>query len=231
MPILVIPEATYRFKPTGEWHMPTSMLTTIRMPKCTGSMPNFIATGNKIGSMINTIDDDSITLTAKSKSTFTTSWKQIGSHINGVNANVLAKRLPNEGDVLCQYPKIEIILQWTVGEAQWRQCPKFFSHYGVTWINQQLGRVELRQHDRAFDILRHRRDGIAKSNINMDLATRAANYTKQYPPGVFAYIGIRQCEPCRVENQPSSQIGVSILIAAVYQFTTAGGIWATRSMV
>ena len=48
--------------------MPTSMLTTIMMPKWTGSMPSFIATGNRIGAMISTIDDGSITLPASSSS-------------------------------------------------------------------------------------------------------------------------------------------------------------------
>ena len=57
--------------------MPTSMLTTIMMPKCTGSMPSFIATGNRIGAMISTIDDGSITLPASSSSTLTTSRKAI----------------------------------------------------------------------------------------------------------------------------------------------------------
>ena len=53
--------------------MPTSMLTTIMMPKCTGSMPSFIATGNRIGAMISTIDDGSITLPASSSTMLTNS--------------------------------------------------------------------------------------------------------------------------------------------------------------
>ena len=55
--------------------MPTSMLTTIMMPKWTGSMPSFIATGNRIGAMISTIDEGSITLPARSRSTLTNSRK------------------------------------------------------------------------------------------------------------------------------------------------------------
>jgi hypothetical protein len=56
MPILVMPEATYRFRPTGGWHMPTSMFTTMMMPKCTGSMPSFMAMGNRMGARISTMD-------------------------------------------------------------------------------------------------------------------------------------------------------------------------------
>ena len=45
IPILVMPEATYRFKPTGGWHMPTSMLTVIMMPSWVMSMPMLFASG------------------------------------------------------------------------------------------------------------------------------------------------------------------------------------------
>ena len=57
--------------------MPTSMLTTMMMPKCTGSMPSFIATGNRIGAMISTIEEGSITLPASSSRTFTNSRNAI----------------------------------------------------------------------------------------------------------------------------------------------------------
>ena len=53
--------------------MPTSMLTIIMMPKCTGSMPSLIATGNRIGAMISTIEEGSITLPASSRMTLTNS--------------------------------------------------------------------------------------------------------------------------------------------------------------
>src|SRR3954468_8971963 len=78
MIILVMPDATYRLRPTGGWQRPTSMLTTIMMPKCTGSMPSFIATGTRIGAMISTIDEGSITLPAISNSTFTIIRNAIG---------------------------------------------------------------------------------------------------------------------------------------------------------
>src|SRR5450830_1724834 len=78
MPILVMPDATYRFSPTGGWHMPTSILTTIKIPKWTGSIPSFMATGNRIGAMISTIDDGSMTLPANNSKTLTTSRKVIG---------------------------------------------------------------------------------------------------------------------------------------------------------
>src|SRR5512135_2120194 len=77
MPILAIPDATYRFSPTGGWHMPTSMFTVIRIPKWIGSTPSLSATGNRIGAMISTIDDGSITLPASSSITLTTSRKPI----------------------------------------------------------------------------------------------------------------------------------------------------------
>ena len=51
--------------------MPISILTVMTMPKCTGSIPSFIATGNMMGAMISTIDDGSITLPASSSSTLT----------------------------------------------------------------------------------------------------------------------------------------------------------------
>ena len=53
--------------------MPTSMFTTIMMPKWIGSMPSLIATGNRIGAMISTIDDGSITLPASSSTMLTNS--------------------------------------------------------------------------------------------------------------------------------------------------------------
>src|SRR5690606_28974993 len=51
-PSLDMLEATYRFRPTGGVARPISMFTTSMMPKCTGSMPSFMATGNRMGAMI-----------------------------------------------------------------------------------------------------------------------------------------------------------------------------------
>ena len=51
--------------------MPTSMLTTIMIPKWTGSTPSFMAMGNRIGAMIRVIDDGSMTLPASSSRMFT----------------------------------------------------------------------------------------------------------------------------------------------------------------
>ena len=53
--------------------MPISMFTDIMMPKWIGSMPSFIATGNRIGAMISMIDDGSMKLPASSSRMFTTS--------------------------------------------------------------------------------------------------------------------------------------------------------------
>ena len=54
IPIVVMPEATYQFSPPGRWHIPTSTLTTIRMPKCIGLIPRQTTTGNSMGAMIST---------------------------------------------------------------------------------------------------------------------------------------------------------------------------------
>ncbi len=65
------------------------MLTTMMMPKCTGSMPSFIAIGNMIGAMISTIDEGSITLPASSSSTLTTSRNAIGpSPLSSIHAAI-----------------------------------------------------------------------------------------------------------------------------------------------
>ncbi|KFB70310.1 MAG: hypothetical protein AW09_004614 [Candidatus Accumulibacter phosphatis] len=57
--------------------MPTSMFTTIRMPKCTGSIPSFIATGKRIGAKISTIDEGSMKLPASRRMMLTASRKAI----------------------------------------------------------------------------------------------------------------------------------------------------------
>ena len=74
---LEMPLATYRFSPTGGWHRPTSMLASIRIPRCTESMPSFIAAGCRIGAKIRMIDDGSITLPASSRITLTNSRNAI----------------------------------------------------------------------------------------------------------------------------------------------------------
>ena len=51
MPIFVMPEATCGFRPTGEWQRPTSMVTALRMPKCTDTARIFTATENRIGAL------------------------------------------------------------------------------------------------------------------------------------------------------------------------------------
>ena len=58
--------------------MPISIFTTISIPKCTGSMPSFMATGKRIGAMMRIMDEGSMTFPASSSMTLTTSRKTIG---------------------------------------------------------------------------------------------------------------------------------------------------------
>ncbi len=51
------------------------MLTTSMIPKCTGSTPSAIATGYRIGAMIRTMAEGSITIPIISRSTLTTRRK------------------------------------------------------------------------------------------------------------------------------------------------------------
>src|SRR5262249_42841840 len=69
MRMRAIIEATYKLRPTGGWHRPTSMFTSMTMPKCTRSMPNRFAAGARIGAMIKMIEFGSMKLPAISRST------------------------------------------------------------------------------------------------------------------------------------------------------------------
>src|SRR5436305_813972 len=76
------------------------MLTSIRMPKCTGSMPSRIAVGNRIGAMIRMIEDGSMKLPAISSSRLTTSRKphgpRLSASIQSANAVLFSFVLANE---------------------------------------------------------------------------------------------------------------------------------------
>src|SRR3954449_9562266 len=73
MPAII--DATYKFKPTGGWQRPTSMLTSITMPKCTRSMPSRFAAGARMGAMIRMIEVGSMKLPASSSNTLTSRRK------------------------------------------------------------------------------------------------------------------------------------------------------------
>src|SRR4051812_30147097 len=73
MPAII--DATYKFKPTGGWQRPTSMLTSITMPKCTRSMPSRFAAGARIGAMIRMIEVGSMKLPASNSNTLTSRRK------------------------------------------------------------------------------------------------------------------------------------------------------------
>ena len=52
--ILATPAPTKRIVPTGGVHNPIHKLSTIMIPKCTGSIPKLVTTGKKIGVKIKT---------------------------------------------------------------------------------------------------------------------------------------------------------------------------------
>src|SRR3546814_14057775 len=70
--IPVIPEVTNRLSPTGGVIMPISMFTTMMMPRWIGSMPSFMAMGNRIGARIRMIAEGSMKLPATSRRMLTT---------------------------------------------------------------------------------------------------------------------------------------------------------------
>ena len=72
------PDVTKRFKPTGGVIIPISILTTIMMPKCIGSMPNSMAIGNTKGATITRRPDGSINWPPINKIIFTMIKKVIG---------------------------------------------------------------------------------------------------------------------------------------------------------
>ena len=61
---LDIPEATNRFKPTGGVNKPISAPITKMIPKCIGSIPNWVTTGRKSGVKIIKIESVSIKVPA-----------------------------------------------------------------------------------------------------------------------------------------------------------------------
>lgn len=65
--VLATPTPMNNTEPTGGVHKPIQRLSTMIIPKCTGSIPNSVTTGKNIGVKINTAGVMSMKIPTKSK--------------------------------------------------------------------------------------------------------------------------------------------------------------------
>ena len=105
--------------------------------------------------------------------------RQCGLAASERRPNGLVQHLTVEIGVGCQHPEIEVILHAAVGDTQGSQRLEFFRDHGITGIDPELRCIHPREDYRVLGDLRRGSDGIAKPDVNLNLAARPVDEAKQ----------------------------------------------------